>query len=83
MWAAEALLEHLVRYRNLLAGPFMLRVLPPWFENLGKRLVRSPKVYVRDSGILHFPLGLEDRRDARARVYWCATPIGCTSDKSG
>ena len=51
------------RYRDLLAGAFMLRVLPPWFENLRKRLVRSPKIYVRDSGILHFLLGLEERRD--------------------
>ena len=50
-------------YRDLLAGAFMLRVLPPWFENLGKRLVRSPKIYLRDSGILHFLLGLEDRRE--------------------
>ena len=50
-------------YRDLLAGAFMLRVLPPWFENLGKRLVRSPKVYLRDSGILHFLLGLEERRE--------------------
>ena len=49
-------------YRDLLAGAFMLRVLPPWFENLRKRLVRSPKVYVRDSGILHFLIGLEERR---------------------
>jgi len=46
-------------YRDLLAGAFMLRILPPWFENLGKRLVKSPKVYLRDSGILHFLLGLE------------------------
>ena len=51
------------RYRDLLAGAFMLRVLPPWFENRRKRLVRSPKVYVRDSGILHFLLRLEERRD--------------------
>ena len=50
-------------YRDLLAGAFMVRVLPPWFENLGKRLVKSPKVYVRDSGVLHFLLGIEDRRD--------------------
>ena len=48
------------RYRDLLAGTFMIRVLPPWFENLGKRLVKSPKVYLRDSGILHFLLGVED-----------------------
>ena len=47
------------RYRDLLAGTFMLRVLPPWFENLGKRLVKAPKVYIQDSGILHFLLGLE------------------------
>ena len=47
-------------YRDLLAGSFMIRVLPPWFENLGKRLVKSPRVFVRDSGVLHFLLGLED-----------------------
>ena len=45
-------------YRDLLAGTFMLRVLPPWFENLGKRLVKSPKMYLRDSGILHHLLGV-------------------------
>ena len=48
------------RYRDLLAGAFMIRVLPPWFENLGKRLVKSPKVYLRDSGILHSLLGLDN-----------------------
>ena len=36
----------------------MVRVLPPWFENLKKRQVRSPKLYVRDSGVLHTLLGL-------------------------
>ena len=50
-------------YRDLLAGAFMVRVLPPWFENLGKRIVKSPKVYLRDSGILHFLLGLEHARE--------------------
>ncbi len=47
------------QYRDLLAGAFMVRILPPWFENLGKRLIKSPKVYLRDSGILHFLLGLQ------------------------
>ena len=47
-------------YRDLLAGTFMIRVLPPWFENLGKRTVKSPKVFLRDSGILHFLLGLDE-----------------------
>ena len=50
-------------YRDLLAGTFMVRVLPPWFENLGKRLVKSPKVYLRDSGVLHHLLGIEDPAD--------------------
>ena len=50
-------------YRDLLAGTFMVRVLPPWFENLGKRLVKSPKIYLRDSGVLHFLLGLEAPRE--------------------
>ena len=48
------------RYRDLLAGTFMIRVLPPWFVNLGKRTVKSPRVFLRDSGILHFLLGLEE-----------------------
>jgi predicted AAA+ superfamily ATPase len=41
------------RYLDILSGAFMVRVLPPWFENLGKRQVKAPKVYLRDSGILH------------------------------
>ena len=46
------------RYLDILAGAFMVRVLPPWFENLKKRQVKSPKLYMRDSGILHTLLGL-------------------------
>ena len=47
-------------YETTLGGTFMIRVLPPWFENLGKRLVKSPKVYLRDSGIMHFLLGIQE-----------------------
>jgi predicted AAA+ superfamily ATPase len=43
---------------DLLAGAYMIRLLPPWFENLGKRQRRSPKAYLRDSGLLHALLGL-------------------------
>ena len=50
-------------YRDLLAGTFMIRVLQPWFENVGKRVVKVPKVYLRDSGILHYLLGLESMDD--------------------
>jgi predicted AAA+ superfamily ATPase len=50
------------RYLDLMTGVFMVRQLPPWFENLGKRQVKAPKVYIRDSGLLHALLGLGDRR---------------------
>ena len=50
------------RYLDLMTGVFMLRQLPPWFENLGKRQVKAPKVYVRDSGLLHALLGIADQR---------------------
>ena len=60
-------------YRDLLAGAFMIRVLPPWFENLGKRLVKSPKVYLRDSGMLHFLLGLEDRKELHVHPRYGAS----------
>jgi predicted AAA+ superfamily ATPase len=51
------------RYRDILAGTFLLRILPPWFENLGKRLVKSPKIYFRDSGVLHQMLGIGEAKD--------------------
>jgi predicted AAA+ superfamily ATPase len=51
------------RYLDLLAATFAVRLLLPWSENLGKRQVRSPKVYLADSGILHALLGIRERRD--------------------
>ena len=48
------------RYLDLLTGTFMVRQLQPWHENLKKRQVKSPKVYIRDSGILHALLSLEN-----------------------
>ena len=46
------------RYLDLLHGVFMVRQLQPWHENLKKRQVKSPKVYFRDSGLLHQLLGI-------------------------
>jgi predicted AAA+ superfamily ATPase len=46
-------------YLDLLSGAWAVRQLQPWFENMGKRQVRSPKVYVRDVGLLHALLDLE------------------------
>jgi predicted AAA+ superfamily ATPase len=40
-------------YLDALEQTFMIRRLQPWFENVGKRLVKTPKIYIRDSGILH------------------------------
>ncbi len=51
------------RYLDLLAGLFMVRQLQPWHENLKKRQVKSPKVYIRDSGLLHELLGMRNERD--------------------
>lgn len=48
------------RYIDLLEGLYLLRSLPPWTRNAGKRLVKSPKIYWRDSGILHSLIGLAD-----------------------
>jgi predicted AAA+ superfamily ATPase len=49
------------RYIDVLSGTFMVRQLAPWHENLSKRQVKSPKVYIRDSGLLHTLLSLSDR----------------------
>ena len=47
------------RYLDILTGAFMVRALPPWFANVRKRQVRSPRIYLRDSGLLHTLLGLD------------------------
>lgn len=48
------------RYVDVLSGAFMIRQLQPWFENIKKRQVKSPKIYFRDPGILHYQLGISD-----------------------
>ncbi len=46
--------DHTVRrYLEILSGTFMIRLLPPWHANVGKRLVKVPKLYIRDSGLFH------------------------------
>ncbi len=47
------------RYCEILEGAFMIRLLQPWAANVGKRVVRRPKLYLRDSGLLHALLSLE------------------------
>jgi len=50
-------------YLDILKGTFMIRLLQPWHVNLGKRLVKRPKVYFRDSGIFHSLLSIETQKD--------------------
>jgi predicted AAA+ superfamily ATPase len=51
------------RYLELLEGFFLVRVLRPWHANLRKRQVKAPKVYFRDSGLLHALLGIRTQKD--------------------
>jgi len=51
------------RYLDILSGAYMVRILPPWFENIRKRQVKAPKIYIRDSGILHALLQLRSMED--------------------
>ncbi|MDH7598222.1 MAG: ATP-binding protein [Sedimentisphaerales bacterium] len=48
------------RYLDLLTDLFLVRRLQPWFSNIGKRLVRSPRLYLRDSGLVHALLQIQD-----------------------
>lgn len=68
MWNASQLAASLgvsyhtvERYVDILEQAFLVRRLPPYSANLGKRLVRSPKIYLRDTGLLHHFLGIDRR----------------------
>ncbi len=70
------------RYLDLLTGLCMVRQLPPWHENLKKRQVKAPKVYLRDSGLLHQLLGIRAERELMAHpkcgASWEGYAIGET-----
>jgi predicted AAA+ superfamily ATPase len=75
------------RYLDILVGAYMARALPPWFENLKKRQVKSPKVYLRDSGILHSLLGITTREQLlghpKIGTSWEGFVIEQTLDRLG
>ena len=62
------------RYLDILTGAYVIRQLQPWFENISKRQVKSPKVYVRDTGLLHALLSLPNmdavRSHPKAGASW-------------
>jgi predicted AAA+ superfamily ATPase len=51
------------RYLDILEGVFMIRVLHPWYANIHKRQIKSPKIYFRDSGLFHTLLGINSELD--------------------
>ncbi len=51
------------RYVDILTNAFMVRQIQPWFENIPKRQIKSPKVFIRDSGIFHFMAGIRSEKD--------------------
>lgn len=55
--------QSIARYLDLLVDLMLVRRLPPWHSNAGKRLVKSPKVYIRDPGLTHALLGIEAQED--------------------
>jgi predicted AAA+ superfamily ATPase len=56
--------QHAVRrYLDILEGVFMIRLLQPWYANLKKRQVKAPKLYFRDTGLLHYLLGIRSTLD--------------------
>lgn len=62
------------RYLDYLTQTFMVRQLPPWHDNLGKRQVKAPKIYFRDTGLLHFLMDIRTRAQlathARVGASW-------------
>jgi uncharacterized protein len=56
------------KYLELLEGSFLIRRLPPYFRNIGKRLTKSPKLYIRDSGLLHYLLRIFDYEQLRGNA---------------
>ncbi|MFH1278545.1 MAG: ATP-binding protein [Candidatus Eisenbacteria bacterium] len=60
-------------YLDVLSGALLVRVLPPWHENLRKRQVKAPKIYLRDSGLLHHLLGIESMGALRSHPRYGAS----------
>ncbi|MFN0174334.1 MAG: ATP-binding protein [Saprospiraceae bacterium] len=58
------------RYLDVLEGSFLITRLQPWFVNIGKRLTKSPKIYIRDSGLLHYLLHVQsfDQLQSNPRI---------------
>lgn len=56
------------RYLDYFENSFLIRRLQPYFVNISKRLVKSPKIYIRDSGLLHAVVGIENEEDLEGYI---------------
>ena len=75
------------RYLDVLTSTFMVRQLPPWHENIGKRQIKTPKIYIRDTGLLHALLDLRTSRAIEAHpkvgASWEGFALDCTVSRLG
>jgi hypothetical protein len=71
--ALDVSYHSVARYLDLLEGAFLIRRLPPYFRNVGKRLTKSPKVYIRDTGVLHHSRACLDRQPMPAPHPACGS----------
>jgi len=72
------------KYIDILEGTFMVRVLNPWFENISKRMVKRPKIYLRDSGIFHYLQSIETENQLlshhKSGASWEGFALECASN---
>ncbi|MEM8899991.1 MAG: DUF4143 domain-containing protein, partial [Bacteroidota bacterium] len=61
------------RYLDLLEGSFIIHRLQPYYTNIGKRLIKSPKLYIRDTGILHYLLQIQDEEQLLGHIAYGAS----------
>ncbi len=69
-------------YLDLLTGAFVTRVLTPWYANVAKRHVKAPKIFIRDSGLLHALLGIETLSDLRSHPKYGASWEGFSLEQT-
>lgn len=74
-------------YCDILEGTFMIRILQPWYANAGKRLVKRPKLYIRDSGLFHTLLSIEKHEQLysspKLGASWEGFALDCVSRALG
>lgn len=71
------------RYLDILEGTFMIRLLSPWFANISKRLVKSPKLFLKDSGIFHSLQAIESENNLLAHNKLGASWEGYILEEAG